>query len=51
VGKDQPRGRGNSYALSLWERVGVRARKTENNYGSSIYQEISINVLRITHHA
>jgi len=29
-----PRGRENSYALSPWERVGVRARKTENHYSS-----------------
>jgi hypothetical protein len=28
--------RGNSYALSPRERVGVRARKTENHYGASI---------------
>jgi hypothetical protein len=31
-----PRGRGNSYALSPRERVGVRARKTENYFGFSI---------------
>jgi hypothetical protein len=44
VGHDQPRGRGNSYALSPRERVGVRARKTENYFGFSIIK--NFNLLR-----
>jgi len=36
IATPSPGGRGNSYALSHRERVGVRARKTENHFGSSI---------------
>jgi len=36
VGHDQPKKRGNSYVLFSRERVGVRAGKTKNHFGSGI---------------